>query len=457
MDSIPACIAVACSGGRDSVALLHATAKAALAWPGLEVVALHVHHGLSAFADQWLEHVQQLCVDWRAQGLPVQFASRRLTLNLAPGDSLEAKARVARYEALADMARQAGADIVLLAHHQRDQAETFLLQALRGAGVAGLAAMPRWAERHGITWARPWLKRTRQEVEDYVACHGLRFVDDDSNADVRHARNRLRLNVMPALRANFPQADIVLTQASKNNADASWCLRQWADQAINGLVVKGSDGGHDPARIDAHLWVKRPGAERRELLRHWYADLTGRSLSRTWIERLDREMCGAIETGNPAHWPPVQLGVYRGQIIWRAAVDPAADTVPGAPKPGALHVGGPGRYDLPMWGGALVVSEAEPGSIEPAVPWPLLASMEIRAREGGEKFQLAKNRPARALRKQFQALAVPAWHRHAPLFYAQDSLVFVPGLGVDARVQAADGQEAAHLSWVSLPQGGVTG
>ncbi|MDP1789388.1 MAG: tRNA lysidine(34) synthetase TilS, partial [Methylibium sp.] len=137
----PRGLAVAYSGGHDSTALLHATLVAARE-TGLAVHALHVHHGLSAHADAWLAHCEAQCRRWARRGLPVAFHSVRVQLACRPGDSLEAVARTARYAALRTLAVEQGVALVLLAHHQRDQAETLLLQALRGAGVAGLAGLP---------------------------------------------------------------------------------------------------------------------------------------------------------------------------------------------------------------------------------------------------------------------------------------------------------------------------
>ena len=132
-------VAVAVSGGRDSTALLHATARAAVG-TGVEVLALHVHHGLQAEADDWLRHVRAQCRRWAGAGLPLRLDWRRLAGQPAPGDSIEAWARRGRYAALAEMAQAGGAGLVLLAHHRRDQSETVLLQALRG----------------GASWSWPW-------------------------------------------------------------------------------------------------------------------------------------------------------------------------------------------------------------------------------------------------------------------------------------------------------------
>src|SRR5205823_5543917 len=142
-------VAVAYSGGRDSTALLYATLQPAAA-QGIEVLALHVNHGLSPHADAWQQHGERLCERWARRGLPVRFVVERLSTRPARGDSVEAWARQARYRALRAMALAHGASLVLLAHHRRDQAETFLLQALRSAGVAGLAGLPARVERDGL-------------------------------------------------------------------------------------------------------------------------------------------------------------------------------------------------------------------------------------------------------------------------------------------------------------------
>lgn len=284
-------IAVAFSGGRDSLALLHATCRAAQAL-GLRVAALHVHHGLLPEADGWLRRARQLCTRWRRRGWPVGLHWRRLDGRPAPGESIEAWARAGRHAALAAMARQAGATLLLLAHHRRDQAETFLLQALRGGAPAGLAAMPRLSTRDGVVWARPWLAQPRSAIEAYVVAHRLRPVDDPSNADDRLARNRLRRQVWPALEHAFPQAEASLAGAALRAQQARAALDELAALDLAPLVD--ADGG-----LAVAGWRQLSAARQANALRAWWARQAGHSAPLAFVTRLLAE----VSTRGAARWP----------------------------------------------------------------------------------------------------------------------------------------------------------
>lgn len=431
-------VAVAYSGGRDSTALLHATASAAADVPGLQVLALHVHHGLSAQADAWLAHAQATCLAFADRGWPVRLLSRRVQVASEAGLSLEAEARRVRHAALAEMAREAGADLLLLAHHRRDQAETFLLQALRGGGVAGLAAMPKDDWREGVRWVRPWLDRPREAIEGYVAHHGLGFIEDDSNGDRRFARNRLRLDVWPALMAAFPDAEVALVQAASHAADALPPLRAWQAEALQDLG--GDDGTGEPGALDAVAWSALPDGERRQVLLAWLGRHGVGSAS--WVERLSHEVPRALAGQGAARWPQVGVSLYRGVLR----------CVPGRPLQGGaaeadvvLHIDGPGDWPVPGWRGCLRVEQVEVGGV---APQRLQAGLQALARSGGERFQMGPGRPARDLKRQFQAAGVPAWARSAPLFFSGETLIFVPGLGVDARFLAPTGEPQWGLRWL---------
>lgn len=407
-------VAVAVSGGRDSTALLHCTARAAKAL-GIEVIALHVHHGLQPGADAWAAQVEQACERWA-----LRFMMQRLAGKPGKGDSVEAWARRGRYAALAAMAREAGTDLVLLAHHQSDQAETFLLQALRGAGPAGLAAMPRHAVRDGITWARPWLDLSDAVIAAYARRHRLRFVEDPSNADARYARSRLRSDVMPALRQAFPAAESVLAEAAVRCAEAQAVLTEVGQVDLAAIA--------DGPSLRLAPWRALSEARRRNALRTWLRDRLGRSPPQTLLDRLMQELPFA----GPAEWPVegASLRRYRGRLE-AVAISTVAVSHTTAPQ-----------------GGALQSTPVEQGGVSVAV----LRHAQWRLREGGERFQRAPGTPPRSLKKQFQAAGVPAWQRDAPLLFSSDGrLLFVPGLGIDARAQAAPGEAQCTLTWLRQP------
>jgi tRNA(Ile)-lysidine synthase len=178
----------------------------------------------------------------------------RLAAHPARGQSIEAWARRSRYRALREMALARGVDLVLLAHHRRDQAETFLLQALRGGGVAALSAMPKIVRRDGVTWARPWIEQPRQAIEAYARRHRLRWIEDESNDDDRFARNRLRRHVWPALVASFADAEGSLADAAQRVQDAAAVVDEIA---AGDLAAIADEGG-----LDLAAWRALPVARR---------------------------------------------------------------------------------------------------------------------------------------------------------------------------------------------------
>ena len=427
------CIAVAWSGGRDSTALLHATLTEALPL-GAKVFALHVHHGLSPNADAWLAACEAQCARWTRRGLAVVLVSTRLTTSPAQGESVEAWARQARYRALRAMALANGVSVVLLAHHRRDQAETFLLQALRGAGMAGLAGMPASVERDGITWQRPWLTKPREDIEAYVRRHRLKHIEDESNGDLRFARNRLRLDVWPALANAFDQAETSLAAAAARAHEARTALDELA--ALD-LSHAASERG-----LQIAPWLALSSARRSNALRAWLVAQTGRATAASLIARLLHE----LPATRSARWPLCggELRVYRGLLMFDESI--AAPASSATDRETLLSVTRAGRYSLPGWSGCLLVERTS----DEGVPLAWLAHLELRRRLGGEQFQSGIGRPPRSLKKQFQSAGVPEWDRAGPLLYSGGQLVFVPGLGLDARVLGLPGQPLVTLRWVAL-------
>lgn len=431
------CIAVAYSGGRDSTALLHAVARQAQALnqeqgAGLELVALHVHHGLSPNADDWLAHCQAQCAAWAQSGLPLRFRATRLTGAPSPAQSVEAWAREQRYAALSTMAHEAGATLLLLAHHRRDQAETLLLQALRGAGVAGLAGMPAQQWRgDDLCWARPWLDQPREAVQAYVQQHALSHIEDDSNRDTRFARNRLRLEVWPGLLQAFPQAEASLAQAATWAQHAAALQDEVAQEDLASLA-DGLPGLCLPALF------KLSELRARNALRAWLAAQTGQVAPASLLLRLAHELTAE----QPATWPCAGglLRRYRGRLTWQPSAGRIVSESLGSVE---LDLSQPGIYPQADWAGAWQVEPSLSAGVSPEV----LRALVMRSRSGGEQFQRARNSCLRSLKKAYQEAAVPAWQRKGPLLFTGDELVYAPGLGLDARWLAKPGETALSLVW----------
>ena len=399
----------------------------------VEVVALHVHHGLNIRAEAWLAHCKAQCEAWARDGHSIVFSSRRIHEAPALGDSVEAWARRQRYAALREMAVEHHASLVLLAHHRCDQAETFFLQALRGGGMAGLAGMPRQAEREGITWARPWLDQPRERIEAYLCEQRLDHVDDDSNEDERYSRSRLRKHLWPALIGAFAHSEIALTEAAAWAQEAAACL---AELAAQDLAIISADSS-----LDLDAWMKLSWPRRSNALRSWFKRGTGRSADAALVKRLMAELPGC----RSARWPMAdgELRSYRGTLTYRAG--PIDSDAQSATRESTLRVVGAGIYDLPGWGGVLRASRVEDGGVAVA----LLKFVVLRDRSGSEQFQAGPGRPARSLKKQFQSAGVPPTERGGPLIYSDEKLLFVPGLGIDARTIAPRGVPQLQLDWIA--------
>jgi tRNA(Ile)-lysidine synthase len=430
----PGVVAVAYSAGRDSTALLHATARAARE-QGIEVVALHVHHGLMREADQWLAFAAKQIKRWHKAGLPVRLVSTRLAGKPARGESVEAWARRERRAALARLAHAEGVHLILLAHHRRDQAETVLLQALRGAGPAGLAAMPRAAQRNGLQWLRPWLDMPREAIEAYVRQHKLRFVDDASNADERFARSRVREKVWTALTRAFPDAEATLAAVARRAHEAQALL---TESAVSDLAALVDDAG----ALDVPGWRALSPARRVNVLRAWLHAGLDRGAPETLVERLMTELPDAVA----ARWPvdgERDIALHRGRLT---LMDAPRQRHNGPLDEQIVDLSRPGVHVVPAWNGAFEVTRVSAGGVAATV----LKACRVVARRGGEQWQARTRTLPRSLKKQYQAAGIAAWQREGPLLYAGDQLVFVPGLGLDARVcsQAAAGRGGMRaLKW----------
>lgn len=418
----PPRIAVAVSGGLDSICLLHATARAAHA-AGIEVHALHVHHGLHAEADEWQRCVARRCRRWGDIGLHVG----RVRGRPGQGDSVEAWARQERYAALAQMALAAGCQLVLLAQHRRDQAETVLLQALRGAGPAGLAAMPRLAWRDGLLWCRPWLDHPRERIEAYARRWRLRGVQDPSNADCRLARSRIRQRIWPLLSASFTDAETAFVAVASR--------AQEAREVLDEVAAADASGASDARGLVRSRWLDLSPGRRANVLRHWLSLQMGRGPQESLVRRLLAE----LPASRDGRWPAgdIELALHGDRLV---RIRPLAKPAIASRH---LDLSCAGVYRFEGLCGVLRVS----ASRDAGVPAATLERAELGPRVGGLRFQRHPGGAARGLKKQFQDLGVPRWLRDGPVITSDGQTVFVAGLGTDARALQLPGKPRFALEW----------
>ncbi|WP_206951934.1 tRNA lysidine(34) synthetase TilS [Trinickia acidisoli] len=456
-----ALIAIAYSGGLDSTVLLDAAVRVAGA---ARCVALHVHHGLSPNADRWLAHGEAA-----ALALGVRFDAERVRVRRDNGESLEAAARDARYRALDAMCARQGAVVLWLAHHADDQAETVLLQLLRGAGVAGLAAMApqRADEPSAVPRVRPFLHLLRAQLERYAHVRGLRWIEDESNADTRYARNALRHEVLPALKTHFPGFRDALARTARHAATAQRLLDDLA--RIDLRVIARDDG----AALSRKALTALDDARAMNVMRVWIRAAGLRTPSSARLGDMLRQLREARDGhGLSVMHGGARLRMYRDKIYWeKHAPEPASpidpretrderssppSVAPGQSSEGAeddaardghdphdakrterLAWSGQQVWHLPQWRGSIVFVPAADDDTGPdTVPAALLASapLSARARTGGERMQRMSGGAARTLKNLFQELGVPAWERDVPLIYIGGTLLFVPLLGLNGAV-----------------------
>jgi tRNA(Ile)-lysidine synthase len=432
----PQRVAVALSGGRDSIALLHVMSALAQAHPNeIELYAFHVHHGLSPNADHWLSFCADTC-----KRLAVQFDAHRVKVERAGGESLEAVAREQRYTALGDICRQYAVTALLTAHHQDDQIETLLLQLVRGAGVDGLAAMGPQRNLKGVSLLRPWLDLPRSEIEAFARMHDIAWVDDESNDNPRFARNALR-QWLPGLADVHPGYRSGIARAAAHLAEASELLEALAQSDLEQAIA--------PRGLALDHLESLPLARRKLVLRQWVQQRTGRPPSAAWIFEACTQLFGAsIEAQVAVRLPGWVMYRYRGlAMLARERGEP-----PDQPMVGMWN--GERRVHVAPWHGTLIFSPDPTGIPDSWLRQP----QELRPRAAAERIAIAPGARRRALKLAWQDAGVAPWERPwMPLLWRGDTLLFVAGIGVNYRpldeldVEAHKGESRWRLDWVPDP------
>lgn len=419
-------LAIGYSGGRDSACLLHCLngLKTKL---GLNLCAIHVHHGLSAHADNWAKQCEAFC-----EKLSVPFLLKHVEVDQSSGQGIEAAARHARYQAFSTL----DVDAVVVAHHREDQSETLLLNLFRGAGVAGAAAMPvtRPIPRlspldHAppLLLVRPLLDTSRAEIEAYVDAHRIPFIDDDSNTNTHFRRNYLRTEVMPAVRSRFPTVDTQLAQAATHFAAATRLLNELAEMDIARLTL--------PAGLDRQGVATLSADRQRNLLRRWLVKNGERAPDTDTLEEIRHQL------HSPRHDATTRISLPGAEIrVWRGCISLEQKTSV-AP---VASLRWQGEETLPWNRGMLRFTKRQGAGI-------LLTTknkLEIRPRQGGEQLRLAPNGRLRLVKKWLQEKYVPPWLRdQLPFLWIDDQFIGIPGLGLSASYLAAPEETGMEIEW----------
>ena len=397
---------VAFSGGLDSHVLLHALARIAA---GRELLALHVNHGLLAEAPAWEAHCEQVC---RALGVPLHVL--RVEARPEPGESPEAAAREARYTALAGQLRHG--DLLLTAHHLDDQAETVLLQLMRGAGPAGLAAMPAWTPFATGWLGRPLLGFERRDLEAYATAEGLAWVEDPSNRELAYDRNFLRHRVLPLLTERWPAATRMLARVADQQADALEQLDTLGREDAQACQ------GDDPDTLDVACLRRLRRGRRRNLLRLWLLD---KGLTLPPRGRMEEMLGPVLEAGEDrvpeVRWADCVLRRYRGQLH---AERERPFALPSAPIPWDPRT----PLVIPGLGLELAADSPALQGLDLAC---LHGPLTVRFRGGGERIRLPGRAHSSSVKTLMQEAGIPPWQRaQIPLVYAGETLVAVWGFWV---------------------------
>lgn len=404
------------SGGLDSSVLLHWLGQSA-AQRAVGLRAVHVHHGLQPAADEWARHCQAICREW---AIDLQV----ITVDVArdSGHGLEAAARHARRDAFASALRPG--ERLALAHHRNDQAETFLLRALRGSGVDGLAAIRSEAAFATGTLWRPLLQVPRATLLAYAQTQALQWIDDPSNASDTADRNFLRLHVLPLLQQRWPQADAAFARSAALCAQAQQLLDVSDQEALRRCSIA-------PGVLDGARLQRLPPERRARLLRQWVRNCGLPPLPAAGVEAIERELLPAAHHADAQFaWQGARIRRWRGELH-------LLSTTLALPPHWSVH-----------WDGRAPLALPDGGQLELLGAKRLATPLQVSARRGGERIQLPGRSHSHALKDLLQQRGLPPWQRRQlPLLFDGEVLMAAGDRVIAAPLQHWLDEHDAQLRW----------
>lgn len=406
-------LVVAYSGGVDSHVLLHALHSLKFSEGyDFELSAIHIHHGLSNNADAWQQHCQQIC-----QQLNISFQTANLTLQLKARQSLEAHARDMRYKMLNQLAP--ANSHVLLGQHQDDQLETFLLQLKRGAGPKGLSAMIRaWSTKIDVTnnkqlsYYRPLLDASRQDILAYAQLHQLKWVEDESNQDVEYERNFLRQKVLPIMQTRWPELASTVSRSAALCAEQQTLLEESCEEKLQPLRTAKNSLNISGLQQLSQAWMH-------QVVRYWLNQQGIQSPSLAVLNRLKPEVFEAKDDATPIlQWQDRQFRRFDQQLFVIAVPPPKVEF--NQRWNSEKHIWLP--YDL----GKLEFIDSSDADINENSPLsfdPNLGPIGIRLGGFSVKFKPQGSSHSKPIKQWFKQWKVPPWQRDTAVMLIQDDTV----------------------------------
>lgn len=400
---------VAYSGGVDSHVLLHVLARYPNHPP---IVALHINHQLQPQSNYWAEHCQQ-----QADALKLPSMITTVDINCGPRESLENKARQARYQVFESLAEPD--DVLWMGHHQDDQVETLLLRLLRGSGSRGNGAMPASRPLGAATLVRPLLETPRATIEHYATEQQLSWIEDPSNQRPDYDRNFLRLDLLPKLAERWPQYRQTLSRAAALSQESAQLNNELAAMDLQALGVDSLA----PSIAIAAL-TSLSVARQKNLLRYWLQQRGFNLPTARQLQALIDEVINARSDAEPLlRWEGVELRRFKNQLYAMAPLPEVDFSVryPWQPEQ-PLTIDGIGTLSATRVHGCGLRSAMLSDNL-----------LQVCFRQGGERFHPVGRDHSQTLKKLLQEAAVESWWRQRlPLIYCGDDLVAVADLWVAA-------------------------
>ncbi|MEE9325903.1 MAG: tRNA lysidine(34) synthetase TilS [Cocleimonas sp.] len=396
---------IAYSGGLDSHVLLHLMAK--ITDDETKVRAAHIHHGLQKEADDWVIHCQNITTQ-----LDIPLEIFHVNLQETKGKSLEEVARKERYKVLYTSLHKD--EVLLTAHHQNDQAETLLLQLFRGAGVSGLAAMPKIRKiafgSKSIQHARPLLDYSLQSLKDYALKYKLNYIEDPSNQDDVFDRNFLRNQIMPQLRERWSGVDKALSRSASIQAETKLILDELAEQELSSILSSKGNIVHIPTLS------KLPEIKQKLVVRHWINKNGFLSPSDKKLDHIFHDVINAREDAQPlVEWSNVQLRRYQRKLYIMSPLVEHDNKV-------VIEWDVENDLEIPSLGINLQSKEVQHLIKE-------TSKVSVRFRQGGESLFVPKKGFSVSLKNVLHEAGIPPWLRsRIPLIFIDDELKKVIGI-----------------------------